>query len=129
MTAKATAESGSALLLVVMWMFAVTVMTMTILTISLKYAAIQDMLARQRQAYWLARSEARSVVQGLKNGTPAANTWSDIYPFGTADVQLSYSTLWNVRIESHVSGAIDTLTFSYNPGLAKITSWQDNGAG
>lgn len=129
MNAREGDEQGNVLLLVMMWVFAVTVVAVTLLTVGLKYAEILDMSARQRQAYWLARAEARSVMQGIKSGTPTATAWSDVYPFGTVQVQVSYAGTWNVKIDSEVAGALNTLTFSYNPGLAKITSWQDNGPG
>ena len=120
-------EDGSILITMLMWLGGILILTATLLLVGIKVVRTETLFVHQRQAYWLARSEAKVIVKSLAVATPDQLEWTISYPFGSVQVQLKQSGDWHGQVVARVAEASDTVTFSYSPTLHKIVEWRDNG--
>ena len=120
-------EEGSILITILMWLGGILILTTTFLLVGIKVVRTETLFVHQRQAYWMARSEAKAIVKSLAAGTQDQAGWTKSYPFGSIHVQLNQADDWHGQVIAKVAQASDTITFSYSPTLHKIVEWRDNG--
>lgn len=121
-------EDASVLITVVMWMGGILILTATFLLLDIKVVRTENLFVHQRQAYWLARGEAKVQLQSFNQNTPVSSSWVAEYPYGKVQVNVTVGTTWDVKVAAQVAEAFDTLSFSYNPSLHQIVAWKDNGS-
>lgn len=119
-------DSASVLITMLMWMGGIAILTTTLLLVGIKVIRTDTLFVQQRQAYWLARGEARALVRSFANGAPDRLSFSQSYSFGRVEVQMVTGQQWDAKIVAHVADAVDTVTFSYSPTSRKIVEWREN---
>lgn len=121
-------EAGVILLQTVILVLLLNLIAFTLVTVSTRSVQIEQLHHTQRQAYWLARSEARTVLAQLNSGiSPTSQTV--VLPSGDSVnllVTTSNDTTVSVSITGRSGNAVDTIRFTYNLLTQSVTTWYDS---
>ena len=121
-------DSGVVLVQVMILTMLLHLIALKLVSVSLRAVQVAQLHHYQRQAYWLARSEALRVISELEAGQVAGNQAVQIDPASSVTVSVSSQTPYTVTIRAVTDHAADSLHFIYDLSTKTVTSWVDSGS-
>ncbi|GGI96082.1 hypothetical protein GCM10010885_02200 [Alicyclobacillus cellulosilyticus] len=85
--------------------------------------------AWERQAYWLARSCALSVLRQVEAGSLSPGAEPLQSPNGTVQVTVTQSSVWSIVVTATTVHAKHTVRLMYDPRIGRVVMWQDAAPG
>ncbi|MCL6453177.1 MAG: hypothetical protein K6T78_06045 [Alicyclobacillus sp.] len=123
-------DAGSALFATVWLAMAVNLLCFVLWVTALRVEQVAGLKASHAQAYWLARTAARQLINGWVQGHPLTLPAQVDVNGATVTATLEHEGTEDetVRVEAAWRGAIDNLRFTFNFEQGQVTSWNDTGA-
>lgn len=119
------ADSGSILFNAV-WLGAVANLVVFVLWIvALRLTEIAQFESDHAHAYWLARSEAVSVMRTLKSGQAPTIPVVVSVPGGEVMVSATGTTVVQFLVRAVWGNGVDNLHFSYDKSGDRVVAWSD----
>lgn len=122
-----TDDAGSTMVTTLGFGLCAAVIATTLQTMVVYQAQTLRLYGASRQAYWLGRGAALTVLSELKTNpstVPASRTVS--CAGGQVVENVTVGTVDSARIEVSVAAAVNVITFTYDPSTQKVVAWQDN---
>ncbi|KPV43244.1 hypothetical protein [Alicyclobacillus ferrooxydans] len=120
-------DSGIVLIQVLILTMLLNLVAFTLVSVSLRAVEIEQLHHFQRQAYWLARSEALQVISDLGKGKVVESQAVWVDSGSTVTVTVSTQTPWTVIVRAVTDHATNAVHFTFDQMSKSVTSWVDSG--